>query len=138
MTTIRPRRDSDLAGCVSTLRMVHSLSGYPVDGVEDAFGFLRTDDRAGPDDRSGYVALWRKLHPPGFGSGSDKDDIVVLGRLFVHTDARGGGVATRLINKAVAETRKRGARAVMLALLKDQDAIRLYRNGLDALRDYGL
>ncbi|RYP91252.1 hypothetical protein DL770_002644 [Monosporascus sp. CRB-9-2] len=123
MTTIRPRRDSDLAGCVATLRMVHSLGGYPVDGVEDALGFLRTDDRAWvaardadgaivghaalskPDERSGYVALWRQLHPTGFGSGSDKGDIVGLG----------------------APARRRGAKAVMLALLKDQDAIRLYR-----------
>ncbi|RYP26475.1 hypothetical protein DL768_011709 [Monosporascus sp. mg162] len=80
-----------------------------------------------PDERSGYVALWRQLHSPGFGSDSDKDDIVVLGRLFVHPDARGDGVATQLINTVVAEARRRGARAVMLALLKDQDAIRLYR-----------
>lgn len=181
--TIRPRRDSDLPGCADLLRVVHSISGYPVNGVEDPLSFLCTDDRAwvavrddgvNKDHRSSTsdsnsattvvghaaltraadgedvaAALWRRLHPPAKprpleaggnpgksegeqwhggddGSGGD-DDLLVLGRLFVHPDARGRGVATRLIAAAVAAARARAATLVMLALVKDRDAIRLYR-----------
>ncbi|RYP70954.1 hypothetical protein DL769_004787 [Monosporascus sp. CRB-8-3] len=157
MITIRPRRDSDLAGCVATLRMVHSLSGYPVDGVEDALGFLWTDDRAWvatrdadgailghaalskPDERSGHVALWRQLHPPDFGSGSGKDDIVVLGRLFVHPEARGGGVATRLIDTGGRGRQEEGRQSRHAGSAEGPGRHPpVLQAGLGALRDYGL
>lgn len=82
-------------------------------------------------ERDVAAALWRRLHPSRGGGEKDREeeeeDIMVLGRLFVRPDARGGGVAVRLIETAVAEARGRGARLVLLALVKDQPAIRLYR-----------
>ena len=49
--------------------------------------------------------------------------------MFVHPSARGAGVATQLVEAAAAEASGRAGitRLVMFALVKDRDAIRLYR-----------
>ena len=72
------------------------------------------------------AALWR-LHPEA--RLAPNGGILVLGRLFVHPSARGAGVATQLIEAAAAEASGRAGitRLVMFALVKDRDAIRLYR-----------
>ena len=157
--SVRLRRDSDIPACSDALRAVHAVSGYPVGGgVHDPPKFLQTDDKAwvavreksgnesgGSEDSSTAVvghaalstpneddvsaALWWQLHPearstPGGG-------ILTLRRLFVHPSAQGAGLATRLIEAAVADVRCREdsapRRVVMFALAKDQGAIRLYR-----------
>jgi GNAT superfamily N-acetyltransferase len=140
MASIRPRRDSDLPACVEILKAVYATSGYPVGGVDNALDELRTDDQAwvAEDASDGSVighvalnearessvnvALWRERHPDA------KADVAVLGRLFVHPDARRRGAATKLVRAVEEEARRRGLRLLILALVKDQDAIRLYRS----------
>ncbi|KAH9900208.1 acyl-CoA N-acyltransferase [Xylariomycetidae sp. FL2044] len=143
---IRPRTAHDLPACSAALAVVHKLNGYPVQGVDDAAAFLDTGDQAWVAVRAeeeeeeggggavvGHIALepagddvattlWRELHADEKGS-----RVAILGRLFVHPDGRRGGTATRLIQTAVEEGRRRGLRLLILALVKDQDAIRLYR-----------
>ena len=139
---------------------MHAISGYPVGGgVDDPPKFLQSDDKAWvavrektdkenddgdgsevaavvghvalftPSEDDVSAALWWQLHPearsaPGGG-------ILTLRRLFVHPSAQGAGLATRLIETAVADVRGREGgsprRVVMFALAKDQAAIRLYR-----------
>ncbi|KAJ2994994.1 hypothetical protein NUW58_g1401 [Xylaria curta] len=65
------------------------------------------------------VALWLEKHPQA--------DVAVLARLFVHPASRKQGAATGLIRAAEAAARSEGRRLLILALVKDQDAIRLYR-----------
>jgi GNAT superfamily N-acetyltransferase len=136
MATIRPRNEDDLEPCADILRVVYENSGYPVGGVADALGFLKTDGAAWVAEKDGFVighaaltvasekdmsaALWYRLHP-------EDRNIVVLGRLFVHPDARKSGAATGLIDAAVAEGRRQGKRLVMFGLEKDQPALRLYQ-----------
>ncbi|KAI8960221.1 acyl-CoA N-acyltransferase [Daldinia sp. FL1419] len=137
MSRIRLREEADLPGCALALEAVYAKNGYPVSGVGNAIEFLRTDDtawvsenadgeitghialfKAGSSDVS--VALWWQLHP------EEEQPIAVLGRLFVHPDARGGGIANKLMQTALDEGRRRGQRLVMFALANVPDAIRMY------------
>lgn len=153
MASIRPRRASDLQACVEVMKAVYADSGYPVEGVENAVEALQTDEMAwvAEDSDSGsgsdgavighvamkrasetdsYVALWRErhlaVHSKSINSGGDAN-IAVLGRLFIHPRARRRGLGTRLVRVVEDEARRRGCRLLILALVKDQDAIRLYR-----------
>ncbi|KAI0101150.1 acyl-CoA N-acyltransferase [Daldinia grandis] len=137
MSKIRLRQETDLPGCALVLKVVYATNGYPVSGVGDAIGFLRTDDtawvaentngeitghislsKASPSDIS--AALWWQLYP------QEEQPIAVLGRLFVHPGARGGGIANKLMQTALDEARRRGQRLVMFALANVPDAIRMY------------
>ncbi|KAI0802721.1 acyl-CoA N-acyltransferase [Xylaria sp. FL0064] len=136
MASIRLRRDEDLAACVEIMRAVYLDSGYPVGGVENALKTLRTDDQAWVAEDNGViighvamneapktyvnVALWLERYPQA--------DVAILGRLFVHPERRGRGAATKLIRTVEEEARSKGKRLLILALVKDQDAIRLYRH----------
>ena len=71
-----------------------------------------------PTSTDPAVALWRSQHP--------SEPIAVLERLFVDPDARGQGLAARLLHAASEEAGKRGLRAVLFALVKDEGAMRLY------------
>ncbi|KAI1212826.1 putative acetyltransferase [Annulohypoxylon truncatum] len=136
MAAIRLRTEGDIEACLRVLRTVYDTSGYPVEGVEDPALFFGKDEaswvaevdntivghvslaKASPDNVA--VVLWQQQHPEDIHTS-------VLGRLFVHPNNRKGGTASKLINTAVEEARRRGRRPVMFALVKDQDAIRLYR-----------
>ncbi|KAI1421121.1 acyl-CoA N-acyltransferase [Xylaria sp. FL1777] len=136
MAVIRLRKDEDLAACVEIMTAVYHTSGYPVGGVENALEELRTDDQAWVAEDNGViighvamnkaretyvnVALWLERYPQA--------DVMVLGRLFVHPERRGRGAATKLIRTVEEEARSKGKRLLILALVKDQDAIRLYRH----------
>lgn len=50
----------------------------------------------------------------------------MLERLFVDPDARGQGLAAKLLHAASGEAEKRGLRVVLFALVKDEGAMRLY------------
>ena len=71
-----------------------------------------------PTSTDPAVALWRSQHP--------SEPIAVLERLFVDPDARGQGLAAKLLHAASEEAGKRGLRAVLFALVKDEGAMRLY------------
>ncbi|KAI0439321.1 acyl-CoA N-acyltransferase [Xylaria telfairii] len=134
MARVRPRQDQDLPACVEIIKAVYHDSGYPVGGVDQALEELQTDDRAwvAEDDaiighvamnkaRTSYVnvALWLEKHPEA--------NIALLSRLFVHPEARRRGAATMLVRAVEEAARREGRRLLILALVKDQDAIRLYR-----------
>lgn len=54
----------------------------------------------------------------------------MLERLFVDPEARGRGLAAKLLLAASEEAGKRGLRVVLFALVKDHGAMKLYeRNG---------
>lgn len=138
MVTIRPRTENDIAECVSTLHLVYDDNGYPINGVDNAYQFLTggaikhawvaeldgqiighiTVSEATTSDVS--VVLWRQIHP------NDKGKLAVLGRLFVHPQGRGGGVAAGLINTALKHAKQTGERLILFSLIKDQAAIQLY------------
>ncbi|KAI1417153.1 acyl-CoA N-acyltransferase [Hypoxylon sp. FL1857] len=136
MATIRPRTDPDIAACLEILNAVYKTSGYPVGGVGDPALYFTSDDDAWVAETDGTitghialsnartenvaVALWWQQHPEDI-------QVRVLGRLFVHPNSRKNGTASKLIDTAVEEARRRGQRLLMFALIKDQDAIRLYR-----------
>ena len=71
-----------------------------------------------PTSTDPAVALWRSQHP--------SEPIAVLERLFVDPDARGQGLAAKLLHAASGEAEKRGLRVVLFALVKDEGAMRLY------------
>ncbi|KAI1324325.1 acyl-CoA N-acyltransferase [Xylariaceae sp. FL0255] len=141
--TIRLREPDDIATCVEILKQVYELSGYPIQGVDNAARALQTNDQAwvaisqrskAPDRIIGHVALnaprkgnvgtelWLAQHP------EDQSHIAALGWLFVSPASRGAGTASTLVRTVLDEARKRGFRRVILfALVKDQEAIRLYR-----------
>ncbi|KAK5628774.1 hypothetical protein RRF57_004489 [Xylaria bambusicola] len=136
MASIRLRRDEDLPACVEIMKAVYRDSGYPVEGVANALEALQGDDQAWVAVDEGVVighvamnrgvetyvnvARWLETHP--------RAEVAVLGRLFVHPERRGRGAATKLIRTVEEEARKRGPRLLILALVKDQAAIRLYRH----------
>ncbi|KAI8950014.1 acyl-CoA N-acyltransferase [Xylaria longipes] len=136
MASIRPRRDGDLPACIEIIKAVHRDSGYPVGGVDQALKELQTDDQAwvAEDHRAiiGHVAMnkacetfvnvamWLEKHPQA-------TDIALLARLFVHPEARRRGAATLLVRAVEEVARSEGRRLLILALGKDQNAIRLYR-----------
>ncbi|KAI0109438.1 acyl-CoA N-acyltransferase [Hypoxylon sp. NC0597] len=136
ITTIRLRTDQDIPACLDILETVYETSGYPVGGVGDPALYFAQDDDAWVVETDGTVAghialskaraenvavaLWWQQHPEDI-------QVAVLGRLFVHPNRRKNGSASSLIHTAVEEARRRGQRLLMFALIKDQDAIRLYR-----------
>ncbi|KAI0420694.1 acyl-CoA N-acyltransferase [Xylaria grammica] len=109
MASIRARKDDDLPACVEILKAVYRSSGYPVGGVDHALDELRTDDQA-------WVA--------------EDDAGAVVGHVAMNRareDYANRGAATGLVRAVEAEARGQGRRLLILALVKDQDAIRLYR-----------
>lgn len=137
-TTIRLRTDNDLPACVSVLERVYAKDSYPIQGVENALSFLKgpcigpawVAERAGgivgqasigePRPDSVAVSSWRQTHGKSHG-------IALLERLFVDPEHRGSGVAAQLINEAVRWSQNNGVRLVLLVLIKDVVALKLYK-----------
>ncbi|KAI0189991.1 acyl-CoA N-acyltransferase [Xylaria flabelliformis] len=138
MASIRSRTNEDLPTCVEIIKAVYHDSGYPVGGVDQALEELQADDRAWVAEDNGEiighvamnkaretyvnVALWLEKHPQ-----TTTTNIALLARLFVHPEARRRGAATMLIRAVEEAARGEEKRLLILALVKDQDAIRLYR-----------
>ncbi|KAI1817413.1 acyl-CoA N-acyltransferase [Poronia punctata] len=111
------------------------------EGTEKVLGHVALNP--GNASRQSHVRIWeeqqqtqKQKQKPSKGGGGEKTEgekevgvgVGVLGWLFVHPDARGRGLATRLVNHAMKEKEmsRTTERAVLLALVKDVDAIRLY------------
>lgn len=147
--TIRPRQPADLPACVSLLARVYEKDRYPVQGVSRAVEFLSSPSTlaawvatpspaefsgnnsnvqsakimghvalTSPSTSDPAVALWYGQKRP--------EPIAVLERLFVDPEARGQGLAQKLLRTVSEEAEKRGLKAVLFALIKDAGAMRLY------------
>lgn len=134
---IRPRTDADLAALAKVLTEVHAKDGYPVEGIDDPLAWLGTLDGIGSwvadvnGEPVGHVALTQ----PGAGDEAPRlfadqigpEPTAVLGRLFVSPLARGQGLATHLARKAMDGAADAGRRPVLDVMVKDDAAIRLYK-----------
>src|SRR5437868_2371962 len=99
--SVRRRQQADLPEAAAALVDVHRNDGYPVEGVEDPVAWLLSPDQiaawvAELDGRIvGHVALSEPQPDDAAASvwaaHADKgaERIAVLGRLFVHSGARG-------------------------------------------------
>lgn len=137
MTTIRLRQEADLEQCASLMKEVYTSDGYPVEGADDARKFLSDPkiqaawiaEREGniighvcinkPTPGDASVALWWQQH-------GTKEPIAVLGRLFLHREARSSGLAAKLLDAAVSWASNRGLRLVLFALTRIPAPIRFY------------
>ncbi|WP_197320592.1 GNAT family N-acetyltransferase [Saccharomonospora sp. NB11] len=135
---VRPRRDDDLPACAAALVAVHEADGYPVEGVADPEAWLRpaglvkawVAELAGevighvcitePTDADAAAVMFRET-TEGVVAG-----IAVLGRLFVHPEARGHRAGELLTRAVMEHAASEGLRLVLDVMEKDQAAIRLY------------
>ncbi|OJY49531.1 GNAT family N-acetyltransferase [Pseudonocardia sp. 73-21] len=135
---IRLRHDADLPALAASLVRVHSVDGYPVEGVADPEAWLQhphalrswTAEIAGkpigqvtltsaePDDEAAQV--WRRE------TGGALADLVVPVRLFVDPDHRGAGAAQLLMSAAMEYARSLHRAVALDVMAKDRAAIRLY------------
>jgi GNAT superfamily N-acetyltransferase len=123
-TNIRPRRDDDVPGCVAALRIVQQQDAYPLDwpadpvrwlspkGVLDAWVCTVGDEvvgqlllRDGSDLELRTVVADAAGLPP--------DRLVSVSRLFVAPQARGAGIAARLLATAVDAAAAEGRRCAL-------------------------
>ena len=133
---IRPRRDADIPALARVLAEVHSLDGYPVEGVADAEAWLVSSQMLaawaavlgrglvgqvmlmGPSAGDDAANIWMGRHGAG--------DVAVVGRLFVAPRARGRHAGRKLMEAAASHAEELGRRAVLDVMDKDTAAIRLY------------
>lgn len=134
--SIRPRTENDLPACAAALREVHAKDGYPVEGVDDALGWLTPPGLSAawvaelggevvghalvsePHDEEA-VRLWKE---------KSNQSVYVLARLFVTPVARGHHLGKKLTEAAMQWAQERGHRLVLDVMEKDQAAIRLYED----------
>lgn len=136
---IRERTKDDLAACARLLYLVHAEGQYPVswpdsprswltDGVVDAFVAERLRQVLG------HVAIvnvgrdpieavrWREV------TGRNPADLAGVTKLFVRPEARGQGIGTALLQRAVEEIRRLGRVPVLDVVSASTDAIWLYES----------
>ncbi|MET9022591.1 GNAT family N-acetyltransferase [Actinopolymorpha sp. NPDC004070] len=145
---VRPREDADLPGCVRLLAEVHERDGYPLIWPEQPVDWL-----VGPARLAAWVALLdgQVVGHVGLsrcGPGDVAPDLlrereagdrerdagdrdrgprpVVLGRLATDPGARGKGVGTSLVTRAVEYARAHGLRPVLDVVDSDRSAVALY------------
>jgi GNAT superfamily N-acetyltransferase len=135
---IRPRRDDDLPALADVLVRVHTIDGYPVEGVADPRAWLHhphelqswtteagghpvgqiTLAHATADDDAARV--WHER------TGGDIGRPASLVRLFVDPDHRGAGAGQLLIRTAAEHARSLNRSVAFDVMKKDRAAIRLY------------
>ena len=132
---VRLRRPKDLPACARLLRVVATEHQYPARWPEAPRSWL-----AGPDVRTAWVAevhgeilghvaiatvprngiarvRWREL------TGRDTEELLRVSRLFVRRRVRGQGVASSLLDVAVAEIRSQGLLPVLDVASTSTDGI---------------
>lgn len=136
---IRPRTEEDIPALADVLVRVHTQNGYPVEGVSDPEGWLRSDRMLGAwvavqDGRPvGQVMLTEPTeHDAAAAMLAERHrllpaEIAVLCRLFIDPDARGHGLARRLISAAVDGVKAANRCLVLDVMKKDLSAIHIYR-----------
>ncbi len=139
---IRRREESDLPGCAAVLEEVYVQDGYPVEGVDDALGWLTPDGLvdawvAEADGKVvGHLCVTaeRGEDAARLWQARDGRPVGIMARLFVHPDARGHSLGEGLTVAAMKDAHERGTRLVLDVMEKDRAAIRLYeRLGWDRL-----
>ncbi len=134
---IRPLEEADLPGAASVLVEVHATDGYPVEGVADPEGWLRSAETlaawVAEADRKivGHVGVMRPHGEDAVSlwiqqSGEDEKNIAVLGRLFVLKEARKHALGEGLTRAAMDYAQRKSLRLVLDVMAKDTAAIRLY------------
>ena len=142
MSQVEIRRTSptDAEALANVLVRVHAKDGYPVEGVATPQAWVELNAPIGQwtalngGEAVGHVALLRPQ--PGDGApavltqqtGTPMDRIAVLARLFVDPEARGRGIAQRLLDVAENAARQRALVLVLDVMRKDEAAIRLYEH----------
>jgi GNAT superfamily N-acetyltransferase len=136
--TVRPRANTDLPAAAAALVAVHRSDGYPVEGVDDPHGWLISPHQLAawvaeldgrivghvalsepqPDDAA--AAMWTNT------ADGRADQVAVLGRLFVLSEARGHAIGERLVRTATEYAHAHGRRLALDVMTKDASAIRLY------------
>lgn len=135
---IRPTIPTDLAALADVLVEVHTTDGYPVEGVDDARGWLELDAPMGQwtalllGEPVGHVAMVRPSSgdaaPGMLAERADTPiaEIAVLARLFLAPTARGQSLADRLIGAVEERARSLTLKLTLDVMEKDQAAISLY------------
>ncbi len=137
VTVIRPRREADLGEASAALVAVHSVDGYPVEGVDQPEVWLQPPGliQAWVAEMAGrvvgHVAVSRPQGEAAVSlcreqTGRSEDQIAVLARLFVHPAARGHSAGERLAREATRYAQSQGLTLVGDVMVKDTAAIRLY------------
>jgi GNAT superfamily N-acetyltransferase len=135
---VRERTSKDIASCVAGARLVHESDGYPNNFPEDPSAWLQSPRQraawvAEASDGSlvGHVALNVAEGDPAQSVASERtglpaERLAVVSRLYVWPDARHSGVASALLERAVAAAHAEGTRPVLDVLEKDAGAIAFY------------
>jgi GNAT superfamily N-acetyltransferase len=96
---IRPRRSSDLNGCVEALALVHRTDTYPTNWPEDPARWL-----APAATLHGWVAVTAEQTVVGHvilqRAAADTPGVAYVSRLFVTPGARGADLGSRLLRQA--------------------------------------
>lgn len=133
---IRPRVENDLPACVTALREVHAKDGYPVEGVDDALGWLTPEGFSAGwvAELDGKVVGHALVSEPQAEEAvrlwEEKSDqpVYVLARLFITPEARGYRLGGKLTETATQWAQERDHRLVLDVMEKDRAAIRLYED----------
>jgi GNAT superfamily N-acetyltransferase len=131
---IRTRKPGDMAGCVTLLRAVHEVSGYPSRWPDDPARWLTparlvaawVADAGGLIN--GHVALVRGVQAQCLlqVTGRVPDQLGGITRLFVGPAARRQGTARALLEVAAAQAREHGWQPVLDVVADGHAAIALY------------
>lgn len=131
---IRIRKPGDMAGCLTLLRTVHEVSGYPSRWPDDPGRWL-TPARlvsawvAEADGRiTGHVALVQGVRVQCLleATGRPPDELGSISRLFVSPAARRQGTARALLEVATAHAADRRLQPVLDVVADGRAAIALY------------
>jgi GNAT superfamily N-acetyltransferase len=131
---IRTRKPDHMAGCVTLLRTVHDVSGYPSRWPDDPGRWLTPARLAGAwvaeagGRITGHVALVQGVRAQCLleATGRVPDELGAISRLFVSPAARRQGTARALLEVATAQAAERGLQPVLDVVADGHAAIALY------------
>lgn len=131
---IRARKPDDMPGCVTLLRTVHEISGYPSVWPEDAAGWLTPASLMAAwitetgGQITGHAALVQGTRAQCLlrATGRDSDQLGRIVRLFVDPAVRRQGLAGALLETATAQARDHGLQPVLNVMADGHAAIALY------------